>query len=341
MLRGGNNIMQEKILFSFVIISKNEELNIIECIDSISELNNTKYKDNYEVIIVDSNSCDNTREKVINYNKIKLISLYNIKTSTQYSAALGRYIGTQKASGEYIIFLDGDMKFDVNFLSEALNVFMSCKSVGGVIGIRNDLYYNLDKSNLIAIKENVYNITIKKECTHFGGAIMFKRELLNLVGGYDPNILASEEPELYLRIKSHNSFKIYEIPTHMIDHNILKNENVSLFKSIISKRSIGLGQTFYKSILNGNLKTLLSHKPLSMFFIPFINLSLLLISILITFFHINIGIFLVYFFCFTWIINILISKNYKKSIYVIFNFFTIIKGIFSYRTVKYEVEKIK
>ena len=91
--------------FSIIICSYNIEDYIKRAINSI--LNQT-FKD-YELIISDDCSTDNTLEKVkeIESDKIKII-----KTDSNTGTAGGtRNIGLKEAKGEYILFLDGDDTF--------------------------------------------------------------------------------------------------------------------------------------------------------------------------------------------------------------------------------------
>ncbi len=92
------------VKFSIIIPNYNSENTIRKCLDSI--LSQT-FKD-YEVIIVDDMSTDNSVEIVkeyvdLYYDKINLIQL----NKKAYNGG-ARNIGVSKASGEYILFLDCD-----------------------------------------------------------------------------------------------------------------------------------------------------------------------------------------------------------------------------------------
>jgi glycosyltransferase involved in cell wall biosynthesis len=93
-------------LISIVITTKNEEKNIKNLLESIS---NQNFK-NYEVILVDNNSTDKTKTIAKNYKC--LILNYGPERSAQ------RNFGVLKASGKYILILDADMILEEGILEE-------------------------------------------------------------------------------------------------------------------------------------------------------------------------------------------------------------------------------
>ena len=91
------------ILISIIIPTYNVEKYIIECIDSV--LNQT-YNE-FEIIIVDNNSTDNTIEILQEY-KVKYPKLIFIYNEPNQGAAFARNTGLEYAKGEWIQFLDAD-----------------------------------------------------------------------------------------------------------------------------------------------------------------------------------------------------------------------------------------
>lgn len=100
-----------KIQFSFIIPAHNEEKVIEKCISSIL----MQAKKNYEVIVVNDGSKDNTKaivESMMKKNKsIKLVN--NLIGS---SAAYARNKGSKIAEGDYLVFLDADQFLGKDFL---------------------------------------------------------------------------------------------------------------------------------------------------------------------------------------------------------------------------------
>lgn len=100
-----------KLRFTVAISAYNIEDYIGRAIKSVLE----QEFDNYEIIIVDDCSTDNTVKEIEKYKDIK-ITTYQTKANTG-TAGGTRNIAIDKARGEYIIFLDGD---DVLYSNQTL-----------------------------------------------------------------------------------------------------------------------------------------------------------------------------------------------------------------------------
>lgn len=106
------------IKISIIIPAYNREKVIKHCLGSI--YNQTMEKNEYEIIVVDDCSVDNTPEIVTEYSKIhqntKLIRL----PKNTGGASIPRNVGLDYAKGEYIFFLDSDYEITKNtMLSDA------------------------------------------------------------------------------------------------------------------------------------------------------------------------------------------------------------------------------
>ncbi len=98
-------------MISFIIPAYNSEKTIKRCIDSI--LDQTSDIE-YEIIVVDDGSTDNTEELVRSYinDKIKFYQKQN------GGVASARNFGVDNSSGEYIIFVDSDDYINKNLLRD-------------------------------------------------------------------------------------------------------------------------------------------------------------------------------------------------------------------------------
>lgn len=93
---------KKKLRFTIAISSYNIEKYITRAIDSVLKQEFT----NYEIIVVDDCSTDNTVQKIKQCQNEK-IRFFSTQANTG-TAGKGRNIAIENAQGEYLIFLDGD-----------------------------------------------------------------------------------------------------------------------------------------------------------------------------------------------------------------------------------------
>src|SRR5690242_11687415 len=105
---------------SIIITTKNEE-NVIE--NLLKTVKAQTYKD-IEVIVVDNNSKDSTKEIAKKFTK--LVFDKGPERSAQ------RNFGAGKATGTYLLFLDADMELEEDVVKQCVEVIAKEK-VGGVI----------------------------------------------------------------------------------------------------------------------------------------------------------------------------------------------------------------
>ncbi|KSU60394.1 hypothetical protein AS034_16260 [[Bacillus] enclensis] len=332
--------LNEKI--SIVIISKNEEANIESCIESVINSFESLSNVNYEIILVDSNSEDNTIVKALKYGEKYPLKIIEITHSNLFSAALGRKVGSEQAVGEYILFLDGDMILENDFLSEGMEILENnSEDKVGLIGLRRDVI-SLPNGK-IQIQDNIYKTHKVRTAEHFGGALLIKASVLKEVGNYYSHLISSEEPELYLRLKK-NGYYILEAPIKMITHKIIKPSKQSIYKRVFSKRTLGIGQTFRSAIDNNSFLQLLTHNALNKFLVPFIlDIATLVFLIVCISLNYNLlislmGIFVIQLLGISYS---LITKNIKSNLYIKIIFVNTIVGFFYKPKLNVELKKIK
>ena len=90
---------------------------------TLLSIKNQSFK-NYEIIVVDSNSTDKTKEIAKKHAKV-----YNIK---KRGIAVGRNHGVKKSSAEILLFLDADTIIEKDFLKKAVKHFRN-KSIISVL----------------------------------------------------------------------------------------------------------------------------------------------------------------------------------------------------------------
>lgn len=197
---------------SVVVIGRNEADNLRRCFESIYRaIQVCPSVDIDSVIYVDSGSADAS---------VMVAKCYADRVfvlDSEPTAAAGRKVGHLMANGDIILFLDGDMELDQDWLEPALRELAENPSLAGVCGQRDDCYVCKATNEVISVRKNVYGADKTRVAPHFGGAVMLRKYSLDLVGSYNPFLRSGEEPELYARLRA-RGFLVKEMPLPFIRH---------------------------------------------------------------------------------------------------------------------------
>lgn len=120
--------IEKGVFLSVIIPVYNCEKYIERCISSILE----QKMDNYEIIIVNDGSIDNTKNVLKKYKDNKIFKIIDIENS---GVSVARNIGIENASGEYITFVDADDYIDTHLYKSIEKVIKSSKDIIDLIKI--------------------------------------------------------------------------------------------------------------------------------------------------------------------------------------------------------------
>jgi len=101
---------------SVIVPAYNEEKNIGSCLKSLT--NQDFDQNEYEIILVNNNSTDKTREIALNYKGVKVVD----ETNQGYVQALIR--GCQEAKGEIFLFTDADSLIPKDCVSKYYEAYL-------------------------------------------------------------------------------------------------------------------------------------------------------------------------------------------------------------------------
>ncbi|MFC1735110.1 glycosyltransferase [Candidatus Hydrogenedentota bacterium] len=237
---------------SVVIVTKNEERNVARCVESVLVAGSPG--EDMEVLLVDSASTDATVKTALRYP----IKVVRMDSSSYLSPSAGRYVGTANSSGEYILFLDGDMTLDTDWLESSLPIIDKDPTVAGIAGKRREFYYD-GEHNLIGEKEERFENDMScSELYYLGGAVLYRRSALEEVGGFNPYLPNNEELELGLQL-TNAGYRLLRIPLPMTTHYTTYYTNNtpslvttrSILRNISSGRYVGEGRALRSSFRNG------------------------------------------------------------------------------------------
>jgi len=218
---------------SVILPTYNRSRMISEAIDSV--LNQT-FKD-FELIVVDNYSTDNTESAVQSYRD-KRIRYY--KNHNHGLVSVSRNYGIEKSGGEYIAFLDDDDLWLPEKLEKQLILLDSNKELGLVYSD----YYNMDSNgNLIGepcfrslkpFRGNVFNelivVNFVPQLT-----VLIRREALDVVGGFNLKYRIAQDYDLWLRIAERYLIDFTEEPLakyRIHGGNVSGNQRLSISENI-------------------------------------------------------------------------------------------------------------
>ena len=181
-------------MISIIIPTLNEERHLPRLLSSIKKQG---YK-NYEIIIADAGSTDNT---------LKIAKKYNCRIVSGGSPAVGRNKGAKAARGNYLLFLDADVTLKRNFLETAINEF---KNRGA--DVASSLIVPLSDKKIDFILHNTINLCLRitqKFYPHAPGfCILAKKDIHNAINGFDEEIKLAEDHNYVYRANKIGKFKI-------------------------------------------------------------------------------------------------------------------------------------
>ena len=123
----------KKPLVSIIVLNWNNNQDLEVCLNSLTKQTYL----NYEVIVVDNASTDDSVELV----KKKFLNFRLIENKENYGFAKGNNIGINQANGKYVITLNNDTKVDSKWIEEFVKVgedhpevgSLSCKMLYGIL----------------------------------------------------------------------------------------------------------------------------------------------------------------------------------------------------------------
>jgi len=209
------------MLVSVIVVAKNEEKNISDCLDSL--ISQQFPEDEYEIIVVDGGSEDRTQDIVRNYPVKLFIDTYG---------TLGhqRNTGIENARGKYIAFTDADCVADKLWLKELVNAIENSSkevaAIGGpnlvmesdndfaqLVGYAQETFFGSGGSpQALNSKNNLDDVVSIPNCN-----AIYKRDIM-ASAKYDDRIHMAEDAELNYRIRN-KGYKFMYIPSAVVWHH--------------------------------------------------------------------------------------------------------------------------
>jgi glycosyltransferase involved in cell wall biosynthesis len=196
-----------KPLVTVIIPTYNRGWIVQEAIDSVLDQD---FSD-FELIVVDDGSDDNTREILGAYaNAITVLH----QSNRGVSAARNR--GITEASGQLIAFLDSDDLWLPGKLATQVKFFE--KNAAAMINQTQEIWIRNGKRVNPKKRHHKFSGMIFERslalCLVSPSAVMIRKSLFDIVGGFDESLPACEDYDLWLRISC-------RYPVHLIDFPLI------------------------------------------------------------------------------------------------------------------------
>lgn len=174
---------------SFVIPVKNSDKYLYECLSSIA--NQDIEKECFEIIVVDNESSDNSVLIAKEFTE-------NIYVSRASNASGVRNDGACHAKFEIIAFIDSDCVIPGDWASKVLSSLSEDPQIGVVGG---NYLANPDGTWVEKAWSPIVNRFSGFVRSLPGGNMAFRREVWNLVGGFNTSLRSAEDDEICRRVR--------------------------------------------------------------------------------------------------------------------------------------------
>ncbi|MGA7258719.1 MAG: glycosyltransferase [Terracidiphilus sp.] len=193
---------------SIVVIGRNEGQRLARCLESVRAIRGF---DKIQLVYADSGSTDGSPEVAAQFGA-EVVVVHPERPT----AAIGRNAGWRRATGELVLFLDGDTELNPDFPRAAFDSMATDSRICAVWGHRREIHP--DRSIYIRVLDLDW-IYAPGEVEACGGDVLMKRSALMEVDGYDSRLIAGEEPEMCRRLRA-LGYSILHIDYPMAGHDL-------------------------------------------------------------------------------------------------------------------------
>ncbi|MCC7350629.1 MAG: glycosyltransferase [Phycisphaerales bacterium] len=196
-------------MIGVVAIGRNEGDRLIRCLDSIPDRADA-------VVYVDSGSTDDS----VNAARQRGAVVVSLDMSRPFTAARARNEGfaalmQAKPGLQYVQFVDGDCEIQPGWLDKAHATLEANTNLAVVCGRRRERYP--DRSIYNRLCDIEWNTPVGK-ADACGGDAMIRVKAFEQVGGYNPTVIAGEEPEMCVRLRQ-QGWQIDRLDAEMTLHD--------------------------------------------------------------------------------------------------------------------------
>lgn len=200
------------------------------------------YRD-FEIIVVDDGSTDNTEEVVKSFNDERI---RYIRRERNKGGAAARNTGIKAARGEYIAFQDSDDEWSPQKLEKQMAVF---KRAPLNVGVVYTGFWRIEGNKKVYIPHvmirqkqgNIHN-SLLEGCFVAASTAIVRKDCFTKVGAFDERLPCFQDWELWLRISKYYHFKCINEPlvlSYQSQDSISANKNAvkNALKLVLERHS--------------------------------------------------------------------------------------------------------
>lgn len=195
-------------MIAAVVIGRNEGTRLRGCLESLQG-------QVARIVYVDSGSTDGSVEMA----RARGVEVVTLDMGQPFTAARARNAGlAQLRQGEqpdFVQFVDGDCEVRADWIGTAHGFLRDHPQVAVVCGRRRERFPEASIYNAHCDREWSTPIGEARSC---GGDALMRGAALDQVGGYDPRLIAGEEPEMCVRLRA-KGWKIWRLEAEMTWHD--------------------------------------------------------------------------------------------------------------------------
>jgi GT2 family glycosyltransferase len=191
-----------------VAIGRNEGARLRRCLASLQGRAG-------RIVYVDSGSTDDSPQAAAAAGA----EIVALDLARPFTAARARNEGFERLMGlgtpEYVQFIDGDCELQPSWLEAAVAFLDGRPDVAAVCGRRRERHPGRSIYNRLIDREWDTPLGEAAAC---GGDVLMRVEAFRTAGGFDPRLIAGEEPELCLRLRA-AGWRIWRLDAEMTLHD--------------------------------------------------------------------------------------------------------------------------
>jgi len=249
-------------LISHIICTYNRAAYLPKALDALAHQNYPDFND-FEVVIINNNSTDNTQEIVDSFMKqypdVKVVYAHEEKQGLSNA----RNKAIEVSTAEWLVFLDDDAYVDADYTLNLVNFIKSTpdiKAIGGPILLDFESpephWYTHYLGSLFGyFKPYETSRYFTKNFYPRGSNMILHHTLFEKYGVFNPNLgrigrnmMGSEEKDMFQRIYEGNE-QVYYLHTAIINHLVPDFRTEIEF---VKKQSMGVGRSEHVRIMQSN-----------------------------------------------------------------------------------------